>query len=228
MKTFAIGDIHGRIEALKEVLHNSKFDYQKDKLIILGDICDGGYNTYEVIEELLKIKNKILILGNHDCWFMNNISSGWAEEIWTSQGGNNTIQSYKNKPVPITHQEFLNSGKFYHVEKGMIFVHGGYKPKIPLEENTQETLTWDRELINLARFQPIHATYQNKKFIPKKVFIGHTTTQTYGKTEPIKFNNLIMIDCGAGWNGKLCLMNIKTEQTWLSQTQTPGGRNESL
>lgn len=38
MKSYAIGDIHGRIEALKEVLNKCKFNYKIDKLIILGDV----------------------------------------------------------------------------------------------------------------------------------------------------------------------------------------------
>jgi len=80
MKTFTIGDIHGRYKALKEVLKLSKFDYDNDKLIVLGDIVDGGINTYKVVEELLKIKNIIFVLGNHDCMhkdteFLTN--NGW-------------------------------------------------------------------------------------------------------------------------------------------------------
>ena len=94
MKTFVIGDIHGRIEALKEVLKKCGFKYKKDKLIVLGDIVDGGYNTYQVVEHLLKIQKCIYIIGNHDEWFMNHCKTGWAEEIWLSQGGANTIKSY--------------------------------------------------------------------------------------------------------------------------------------
>lgn len=77
-KRFAIGDIHGRYNALLEVLKKSKFNYQEDELIVLGDVSDGGYNTYEVIEELLKIKNLIFIMGNHDEWFLNHLRSGWT------------------------------------------------------------------------------------------------------------------------------------------------------
>ncbi len=65
-------------------MKKSRFDYNKDKLIILGDVVDGGYNSYLVVEELLKIKNKIFIIGNHDKWFTNHIKSGWSEEIWLS------------------------------------------------------------------------------------------------------------------------------------------------
>lgn len=83
-KKFVIGDIHGRYNALKEVLKKSKFNCKKDKLIILGDIVDGGYNSYMVVGELLKIKNKVFIMGNHDEWFMNHIKTGWAGDIWLS------------------------------------------------------------------------------------------------------------------------------------------------
>ena len=57
-RTFVLGDCHGRFEALKQVLALSSFDYEEDKLIVLGDIVDGVPRTYEVGEELLKIKQK--------------------------------------------------------------------------------------------------------------------------------------------------------------------------
>jgi len=33
-----MGDIHGSFKALKQCLQRSKFNYQKDRLIVLGDI----------------------------------------------------------------------------------------------------------------------------------------------------------------------------------------------
>ena len=94
MKVFVLGDIHGRFKALKEVLKKSKFNYEKDKLIVLGDIVDGGYNTYQVVEELLKIKKCVYILGNHCVWFLNHCKTGWDSAIWLLQGGANTVKSY--------------------------------------------------------------------------------------------------------------------------------------
>lgn len=215
-KIFVLGDCHGRVKALKEVLKKSKFDYDRDKLIVIGDIVDGGINTYKVIEELLKIKNLIFIMGNHDEWFLDHIKSGWSGEIWLSQGGRNTLKSYKDKNIPVTHQDFLNKAKYYHIEDDMLFVHGGFNPKHPIEEQPKEVLVWDRMLIDYAKVEPIKGY--------KKIFIGHTTTQQYSDCLPVRFNNLIMTDCGAGFNGKLCLMNIKTEKYWLSKKQEPGGR----
>jgi len=212
VERFVIGDIHGRYKALKEVLKKSKFNYTKDKLIILGDVVDYGDNSYLVIEELLKIKNKIFIIGNHDKWFMNHIKSRWAGEIWLSQGGRNTLHSYKDKSFPITHQKFFNKGKYYHIEDNLVFVHAGFTPNIHPCKEKKSILIWDRGLIKYAQL--------GNKIKPwKSVFVGHTPTLNYKSTKPIKFSNLWMLDCGAGYSGKICIMNIDTEEYWLSKKQ---------
>ena len=224
MKRFVLGDVHGRINALKEVLKKSKFDYDKDKLIILGDVADGGYNTYMVVEELLKVKNKIFIIGNHDSWFMDHIKSGWAEYIWLAQGGKNTIDSYTRAgfdrmSVPVTHQDFFNRGKYYYIEDEMLFVHGGFDINKGLKNTSRFKLMWDRTLIEYA------SMFEVPGF--KKVFVGHSTTQTYAnKSKPLKFSNLWMLDCGAGWSGKLAIMDIDTEKYWLSKKQRPATNRE--
>ncbi len=231
MRKFVVGDIHGRAKALKEVLKKCKFNYVKDKLIILGDVCDGGYNTYEVIEELLKIKDKVFILGNHDEWFIQHISYGFTGDIWMMQGGIATLESYGAKieyerkrvnitwkeglRIPETHKQFLENHKLYHVEDDMLFVHGGIDPHVTLTEQTVYTLLWDRQLIE-------YCLRGNQVPYFKMVFVGHTTTQLYGYTKPIRYSNLIMMDCGGGWKGRLAIMNIKTEKYWLSNKQKGG------
>lgn len=228
MKRFGIGDIHGRVKELRQCLSRSAFDRDKDLLIILGDVVDGGHDTYNVIEELLKIKNLIFVMGNHDEWFMNHISSGWADEIWIQQGGANTLRSYgaevkeaefisdeskidtRGVKIPVTHQDFFNRAVYYYILDNMLFVHGGINPKIPnIKSQSRHDLLWDRHLINYAK--------ENKVQDWDKVFIGHTTTQNInGMLLPVKYNNLICMDTGVGWNGKLTIMNIDTEEYWQS------------
>jgi len=241
MKRFTMGDIHGRFRALKEVLKKSKFDYIKDKLIVLGDIVDGGSRTYQVVEELLKIKNLILVLGNHDEFFMNHISSGWAKQIWINQGGSETIKSYggmaipgdelesepilidtKGINIPVTHQDFFNRGRYYYIEDNMLFVHGGINPAIPLiTSQSKFDLVWDRNLINYCRGGRPVPLYS-------KVFVGHTSTEMFRDDlkikdcyAPVKLQNLWCMDTGAGWKGKLSIMNIDTEEFWQSEMQLP-------
>jgi serine/threonine protein phosphatase 1 len=111
---------------------------------------------------------------------------------------------------------------FYYVENDMLFVHGGIDPSKPLHLQSKETLIWDRSIISYAQKQPIPGF--------KKVFIGHTTTTSFGDDPkikdcmvPLKFNNLIMLDCGAGWRGRLAIMDIDTEEYWVSEIQHPEG-----
>lgn len=246
MKRYVIGDIHGRATALKEVLTLCNFDYTKDKLIVLGDVVDGGTETKQVVDELLNIKNLIYIMGNHDEWFINHMNHGFQEEIWLQQGGAETLRSYGAKVheaelvtddsvvdnshlcIPVTHQEFFNTGKLWYIEDKMLFIHAGLNPKIPkIESQRRVDLLWDRNLIEFAK----------KKTVPeyKKVFIGHTTTQTQGRNPfvkdcmaPIWYHNLCMMDTGAGWSGKLSLMDIDSGKYWCSKIQNPTQRTRNL
>jgi len=214
MKHFVVGDIHGRIEALQQVLKLSKFDYQNDKLILLGDVVDGGYNTYEVVEELLKIKNRIFVVGNHDVWFNNYFDTGYSLPEWETQGGENTKNSYiKHLEIKEAHKQFFKKGWYWYNIDNMLFVHGGFDPLMGVENTDYNTLIWDRDLIKFAQKHKIDKW--------SYVFVGHTTTQTYGSMEPVWFNNLCMMDTGAGWNGRLTIMDIETKDYWQSDIQKP-------
>ena len=230
MKRYAVSDIHGNLKALKQVLDISKFDYQEDLLIVLGDVCDGYNESYEVVEELLKIKNCVFIIGNHDEWFMDHINTGFAGHIWLSQGGENTLKSYKGKGYsgrnfPKSHKDFFSNGRYYYELDEMLFVHGGFNyPKHP-SECSVENLIWDRELIERANNGLVIRGWD-------KVFVGHTTTEREG-SEPVAYDTregaeLIKIDCGAGWEGRLCLYNIDTDEYILSdyarELNAGGGR----
>ena len=189
---------------------------------------------------MVKRNGKINFTGN--CWFLNHIKSGWAEEIWLQQGGANTLKSYGAKVtlgdyvsdksivntrdlrIPVTHQDFLNRGVYWYELDNMIFVHAGFNPKIPkMSSQSKHDLIWDRNLIEYAKKHKV----QNWK----KVFVGHTTTQSQGQNPgikdcmaPIWYNNLCMMDCGAGWNGKLAIMDIDTNKYWVSSKQKPSIR----
>lgn len=165
---------------------------------------------------MVRRNGKHYFTGN--CMFMNHISSGWLGRIWTQQGGKNTLASYKKHiPLERAHQEFFNTAVPYYIQDNMLFVHGGFDARHgkTVEDANIELLTWDRDLI-------VYAREGNR--IPgwDWIFVGHTTTEMYSwDLEPIRFQNLYMIDCGAGWTGKLCIMDIHTKEYWLSKQQNP-------
>lgn len=236
MKRFVIGDIHGGHRALVQCLERSGFDYENDLLITLGDIVDGWKGTYDCVEELLKIKNRIDIMGNHDQWFYEFITTGIHPDGWR-QGGFATAQSYADalgmeflvtkKPggymlnlipedVPETHRNFfLKQNKYYKDEDNNLFIHGGFDRQTPLSEQLPYTFYWDRRLFNQALYvEGVDSLNFHEDF--NKIFIGHTTTMSWGTDKPMKVDIIWNLDTGGGWGGKLTIMNVDTEEYFQS------------
>ncbi len=215
MRTFAIGDIHGAYKAMMQCFERSKFDYKKDRLIVMGDVCDGYPEVRQCIDELLKIKHCDLIIGNHDMWALDWALRGDKPEIWTKQGGDRTMASYNGGPMPQTHIDFLKSGHLWLEVGNKLFVHAGFVPDLPLDQNSAQVLVWDRDLLKDAWEA---ANYRREAQITKydDIFIGHTTTELYRTLEPIHVCNVWDLDTGAGWSGKLTIMDIDTEEYWQS------------
>lgn len=217
MKRFVIGDIHGGCKALLQCLERAQFNPAQDLLISLGDICDGWPEVKQTIDELLKIKNLKVILGNHDQWTLRWMQKGTRDRIWTSQGGLATMESYANDPfrVPETHKKLLESAMLYLELDQKLFVHGGILPDVAIERQDEETLLWDRNLVCEAYI--LHQKKPEYRFGPwQDIFVGHTTTEVYQTLEPIHACNVWVLDTGGGWSGKLTIMNIDTHEYWQS------------
>ena len=211
-RTFVLGDIHGNLRGLLQVLKLSHFDKEEDILICIGDVVDGWPETAGVIEELLTIKNLVPILGNHDYWLNNYLIYGWQPEIWLKQGGYATFDSYVDKPeLKIKHRDlYFPKCTYYYIDRNNnAYVHGGYTSKNGLGEDSQDTYMWDRELWNKAK--SAHSGKQGLKMTKmyNKLFIGHTSI---GWTLPQKRCNVWNIDTGGGFEGCLTLINTETEE----------------
>jgi len=212
MKTFVIGDIHGSFKGLKQCLKRSGFDYDKDKLICLGDTADGWTETFECFEELFKIKNLKYVRGNHDQWLKDWLKKGDRPDVWTLQGGKNTLESYlKEDPRDWKkHTEFLSKTPFYYIdEKNRCFVHGGVSQKHkPIDECDKMFLCWDREL-----WENRHNLKTIKEF--EEVYVGHTSIWNISHY-PQNFKNVWFLDTGGGWEGKVTIMDVDTKEFFQS------------
>jgi len=221
MKTFVIGDIHGAYRALRQCLERSGFDYEKDRLIVLGDVADGWREVAESFEELLKIRNLVYVRGNHDQWLAQWLEYGEQPLIWTIQGGQNSIRSYLENPELMKkHLDFLKRTKCYFMdEEKRVYVHGGIKPDTPVEETEEQYLMWDRDLFVYRHEYDEIARY-------KEVYVGHTSIWRESH-EPLNHGNVYFMDTGGGWEGKVSIMDVKTKQFWQSDVVThlyPGER----
>ena len=210
-RIFVMGDLHGAYHALKQCLIRSTFDFEQDTLIFLGDVCDGWPDTHKCIEELIQVKNFIFILGNHDWWFAEWLKNGVINDLWYSQGGKETLDSYPGRQVPETHKRFMHSAVLYYQDNDRLFVHAGIDPKVPLADQSAATLLWDRTFVKTV----IHyAGDESKHFTNfREVFLGHTPISG-GK--PIQCGEVWLMDTAAGWSGVLSLMNVESKETFTS------------
>ncbi len=234
-KTFCVGDIHGNYLALCQVLERSNFNEKEDTLIFLGDVCDGYNQVYECVEELLSIPNLIAIRGNHDDWFDQYIKTGTHGSQW-QQGAKATQESYGTRSfmIPETHEKFFHNMLNYYIDdQNRCFVHGGFNRHEFINDQFAEYIYyWDRDLW-MSALSAEARSEEHKKQYPfkiknkfKEVFIGHTATTSWKKTEPMKACNIWNLDTGCGWsNGRLTMMNVDTHkyvQSDLSGDLYPG------
>lgn len=135
-RTFAIGDIHGGLKALLQVLNKIEVT-EEDTLIFMGDYVDGWSESAQVIDFLIDLSQKInciFIKGNHDVWCENWLKDkNDVNTSWFMHGGKETIESYEgfSASEKEAHLQFFQNAKMYYLDtKNRLFLHAGFIPII--------------------------------------------------------------------------------------------------
>lgn len=126
--TYVIGDVHGCFYTLQKLLAKLPSDAE---IIFVGDLCDRGLHTKEVIE-LVMNNNYHCIRGNHDDYMITHLQEcmdnrelcvRWNIEDY--MGGEQTIQSYENDyEIMLKHVEWLETlPRYIEIDKYFI-THG--------------------------------------------------------------------------------------------------------
>lgn len=222
-----VGDVHGKYYALLQLIKNTKYDFQQDRLIFVGDYIDGFLSPYfdvkKTIDMLIGYQKENpyrteFLLGNHDQWMLEwiNAQDTVPKNIWTSQGGEFTLKSYDcpymlpyklvNNKIPQDHIDFLNGLVPSYIDDNFVAVHGGFANKDTMEITMAGNLTtdmlWDRTFYRTS-VKSLLDVY--KKIFGERIFIcGHTP---YGPmlTETHKVKRFL-IDSGKTieeWHGKV-------------------------
>lgn len=217
---YIIGDVHGCYKTLQSLIKQLP---KNARLCFVGDLCDRGKNSKEVIE-FVKSNNYDCVQGNHETYFieLSEIATKyeWRRNIklWLKyNGGKETLDSYRDE-----------EGK---IDKKLLFEHIEWLSKLPLYKEYKDIKTeddrylvvshshvydkWDnryctentegyrvfKEAVHYSRYKSL----DNPEIF--NVF-GHTPTE-----EPIINDYKASIDLGCGYKekkeeGKLCALEF--------------------
>jgi len=227
MRTLAIGDIHGGLQALIQLIERANIT-KNDALIFVGDYVDGWSESAQVIEyliELSKTNSCVFIKGNHDVWCEQWLGEGLENRIWLAHGGKETIESYQGftKDQKRDHLDFFESMPLYHLDnQKRLFVHAGFTSMHGVgREFEVQNFYFDRTLWEMAltmdkRLKRGSNIYPSRLKHYKEIYIGHTPTTNYFKMHPMNAANVWNIDTGAAFTGRLSAMDIETKDIFQS------------
>jgi serine/threonine protein phosphatase 1 len=228
---YAIGDIHGRVDLLRELGHLIRADAERRQArrrvaVCLGDYVDRGADSRAVIDLLLREPwpgiERVHLMGNHEALMLRFLDDINVGPTWLTYGGRQTLASYgidaptyqdgeeglrraqsaMRDMLPREHVDFLRTLPLTHREGGFIFVHAGLRPGVPLVEQRDEDLLWIRDEF-LDCTDPFEAM----------VIHGHTITR-----EPDIRRNRIGIDTGAFASGHLTALAVEGTERLFLQT----------
>lgn len=230
-RIYAIGDIHGRADLLRQ-LHAMIADdaaargWARNQLIYLGDYVDRGPSSREVMALAMGDSpngfSKVHLRGNHETMMLGFLEDPVAASQWMHIGGDAVLREYGiaapsefsplaqlshaasllgNAMTP-AERTFLRGLKTYHRAGGYFFAHAGVRPGVPLDMQLEEDLVW------------IRAPFLNyDKDFGAVIVHGHSISSEV----EIK-SNRIGIDTGAHATGRLTCLVLETNKRWLLQT----------
>lgn len=212
--TFALGDIHGCLNALELLFKEHKHSDQ-DRFVFLGDYVDRGEDVAGVIDFLIALQSEhdcIFLKGNHEIMMKNASLNASSFEFWYRNGGKQTLQSYDldgaqdwAERLPQAHWEFLDATQPYYEEGHLKFVHASLAPGVPLAQQSSQDIYWKKIDGDTSSYAS-HA----------KVLCGHTA-QRDGKI--LNLGHTICIDTCAYGGQWLTMLDCINGRYWQSSTK---------
>ncbi|ONF97053.1 metallophosphoesterase family protein [Sphingomonas jeddahensis] len=229
-RIYAIGDIHGRLDLLDQLLDQIAADdaargAAQTGFIFLGDLVDRGPDSAGVVDrvrDLCKNRPDVRCLcGNHEEIFLGSYDGDTdLLRLLLRAGGHETLLSYGMdadeieratigelaemmvRDIPEQPITFLRSLQDYIVEGDYLFVHAGIRPGLPLEQQKSRDLRWIRDPF-------LDHTANHGKFVVH----GHTISERVDERV-----NRIGIDTGAYRTGRLTALGMEGGERWIIDT----------
>ncbi len=168
-RLFAIGDIHGCFDSLKELVKN-KIQLQKDdKLILLGDYIDRSDKSKEVIDFIMELQEKgfdvVPLMGNHEAMLLDAHEDEKNISKWIQNGGDKTLKSFEIsslKDIESKYIKFFKDLRYYYSFENFLFVHAGFNDNVLNPFTDYYSMLWKCK-----------ETYTNPLLSDKTIVHGH-------------------------------------------------------
>lgn len=223
-RCYAIGDVHGCLDLLIELLDKIKADNASRPeaetfVVFLGDLIDRGPDSKGVIDLLInhppEFARCIILRGNHEVALLNGVSGDTGSlQTWLNHGGMQCANSYGVsssellgaapdaieavliQAIPATHFEFMRQFKDSAKFGDYFFVHAGLRPGLPLDQQRKDDFYWIRDEFLTSEYD-----------FGMVVVHGHSITERAEER-----SNRIGIDTGAYNSGILTALCIDGAQ----------------
>jgi serine/threonine protein phosphatase 1 len=231
LRIYAVGDIHGRLDLLDELLARINSDIARRPTarpicVFLGDYIDRGPSSRQTIDRLIEhgaTNESVFLKGNHELIAIKCLSDRGLFDQWLRLGGLETLVSYgvprktlaKGKQIaelqsafhsvfPKEHFRFFRNLRNSFACGDFFFAHAGAQPNVDLSRQKESDLLW------------IRGEFLSSNFDFGKIIVhGHTPVREI-EVGP----NRINIDTGAYATGRLTCLVI--EDSSLSVIDTLG------
>jgi len=239
-RVYAIGDVHGRIDLLEELVGLIREDSEtrgpaRVRVILLGDIVDRGPGSAEIVRRCMEFAAQtdrfVVLKGNHEAMMVDALRGNFAAfSLWMRSGGDAALRSWG---VPEYLVEGGASPELLRAACGRIpakvlswlqrlpltcrigsylFVHAGIRPGVALAEQADEDLLWiRREFLD---------SEVDHEFV---VVHGHSISQDGIVIQP----NRIGIDTGAYRTEILSALALEGERRWTLATGVSDGASRA-
>ena len=124
MAIFAIGDVQGCYDELRELIDKIAFDPKRDRLWFVGDLVNRGPNSLAVLRYVRGLGDRaISVLGNHDLHLIA-VARGFAR-----LRDDDTLSEVLKAPDRDELIDWLRCLPMMHVEGDKALVHAGLPPQ---------------------------------------------------------------------------------------------------
>ena len=192
-KTIVVGDVHGCLIELEELLLECRYRPGLDRLIFVGDLINRGNYSLEVLLLAYSLGAEC-VLGNHEMALLKYARSGKS----AGEGERVLLQQIEREAPYLI--DWIASWPLFIQEANFLVVHAGVVPEYPMDQISPKILThiryWDpsRQRMDKHTGIPWYNFYKGRRLI----VYGHWALK--GLT--IR-SNTIGLDSGCVWGGSL-------------------------